>query len=51
MSKCWWGNPHAPGSFARSVATAEVMILFGPPTRQPMSPKSASSRVTGSCGI
>ena len=35
------------GSSARSAATAEVMILLGPPTRQPMKAKRRRRIVTG----
>lgn len=35
------------GSSARSAATADVMMLFGPPTRQPMKANSINRMVTG----
>ena len=39
--------PLMDGSSARSAATAEVMMLLGPPTKQPMKAKSMSKMVTG----
>lgn len=35
------------GSSARSAATAEVIMLFGPPTKHPINARSNSSIVTG----
>ena len=35
------------GSSAKSAATAEVIMLFGPPTRQPMKANRSNRIVTG----
>ena len=35
------------GSSAKSAATADVMMLLGPPTRQPMKARSMRRIVTG----
>ena len=39
--------PLMDGSSARSAATADVMMLLGPPTKHPMKAKSMSKTVTG----
>ena len=39
--------PLMDGSSAKSAATAEVMMLLGPPTKQPIKAKSMSNTVTG----
>jgi hypothetical protein len=39
--------PLIDGSSARSAATADVMMLFGPPTKQPMKARRSSRIVTG----
>ena len=39
--------PPIDGSSAKSAATAEVMMLFGPPTRQPIKAKRRRRIVTG----
>ena len=39
--------PPIDGCSARSAATAEVMMLLGPPTRMPMMPRSRRSKAGG----
>mmetsp|Transcript_45066 Transcript_45066/g.105273 ORF Transcript_45066/g.105273 Transcript_45066/m.105273 type:complete len:212 (-) Transcript_45066:124-759(-) len=39
--------PPMDGCSARSAATAEVMMLLGPPTKMPMTPRSARSSIGG----
>ena len=39
--------PLMDGSSARSAATADVMMLLGPPTRQPIKARRSSRMVTG----
>jgi hypothetical protein len=39
--------PLIDGSSARSAATADVMMLLGPPTKQPMKARRRSRIVTG----
>ena len=39
--------PLIDGSSAKSAATAEVIMLFGPPTKQPMNARRRRRMVTG----
>ena len=39
--------PLMDGSSAKSAATADVIMLLGPPTRQPIKARRRSSMVTG----